>query len=519
MKKADSDSIKEAVQGRIEEEKQLAKKKQGKASGQDVDGSRSKFVSDCLHAVEMGDGVLFSDIHQGQFVFNKSSAEWLAWAGHHWEIDLKNSTLSAVENVAQVYAKEAVQLAGKINWALKKNDELAEDRFRALQKIYHKRVAKLRTERGRQACLKFAHTNSVNALHVLGDQIDQEPWLLACSNGVIDLKTGEMRPGRAEDYLMRASPIAWEGIDAPAPIWDQTLEAIFEDEEMVSYLQRLFGYAITGLTIEPILPVLFGQGRNGKTTVVEMIGHVLGPLAGPIPSEMLLDSGRFTNASAPTPDLIDLRGLRIAFASEIDENRRFSPARVKWLSGSDTIVGRAPHDKHSTRFRPSHTLFMMTNHEPGAPMSDVAFWERIHLIPFGFSFVDRAPKADHERPADKHLSEKLKAEASGILAWVVRGCLRWQVQGICPPQKVKAATEEYRRSEDLLADFLEECCTEDPRYKESAAALYEIFRTWWSENVSKKALSQKKFGRLLGRRFKRVKSNTVQYLGLRLLKV
>lgn len=516
----DSGSIEEAVQRRVEEEN-LARteKKQGEASAPDADASRSKFVLDCLHAIEMGDGVLFSDLHQGQFVFNKSSTEWLAWSGHHWEMDLTNSALSSVESVAQAYAEEVAKMAGKVNWALKKGDEMAEDRFRALQKSFQKRVDKLRTERGRQNCLRFAHTNAVHALYVLGDQIDQEPWLLACSNGVIDLRTGEMRPGRPEDYLMRASPVEWQGIDAPAPTWDQTLDAIFEDREMILYLQRLFGYAITGLTVEPILPVLFGQGRNGKTTIVETIGHVLGPLAGPIPSEMLLDSGRFTNASAPTPELMDLRGLRIAFGSEIEENRRFSSSRVKWLSGSDTIIGRAPHDKYSTKFQPTHTLILMSNHEPDAPMSDAAFWARIHLIPFSFSFVDRAPEAEHERPADKYLSEKLKSEASGILAWVARGCLRWQDQGICPPEKVRVATEDYRRSEDLLADFLEACCTEDPAFRESAAALYDAFKTWWVDNVSKKVLSQKKFGRLLGRRFKRVKSNTVQYLGLRLLRV
>ena len=88
-------------------------------------------------------------------------------------------------------------------------------------------------------------------------------------------------------------------------------------------------------------------------------------------------------------------------------------------------------------------------------MADFGFWERVHLLPFERSFVDREPEAEHERLADKSMPEKLKAEASGVLEWLVRGCLRWQRDGLNPPEKVRAATEEYRRNEDLLADFLQ----------------------------------------------------------------
>ena len=240
---ADNGSIEEMVQERIEEEKKLSGKKQGKAPGSDA-GSKSKFVSDCLHAAELGDGILFAELHKNRFVFNKTGAEWLKWSGHYWEVDLMDDALSSVEDVAQEYGREAAKLTGKIEWATKKNDIETAGRLQGLQGMYYKRISKLRTERGRQNCLKFAHTNPTNALRVLGDQIDQKPWLLPCRNGVIDLKTGEMRPGRPEEYLMRASPIEWQGIDAPAPIWEQTLEAIFEDEEMVGYMQRLFGYCI-----------------------------------------------------------------------------------------------------------------------------------------------------------------------------------------------------------------------------------------------------------------------------------
>jgi putative DNA primase/helicase len=491
----------------------------GDPGGADSDpASKSKFIYECLEAAEFGDGVLFANLQSGNFIFNKSAAEWLKWHGHFWQEDLMGDVLSAVDHTAQSYTAEAVKLSKKIAWAEKKGDSNSVEKLEELRKLFNKRTTKLRTERGRQNCLKFAATNLINPLQVSGDQLDQAPWLLACNNGVVNLRTGEIRPGRPGDFLVRSSPIDWAAIDTPAPAWEDALWRIFEDDEMVFYLQRLFGYGITGLTVEPILPVLLGSGRNGKTTIVEVVGHVLGPLAGPISSDMLLDSGRFTSSDAPSPSIMDLRGLRIAFASEVEDGRRFSASRVKWLSGSDTLIGRAPHDRRNTRFSPTHLLVLMTNHQPDAPMDDFAFWERIHLIPFPFSFVDRPPKADHERRSDKNLTEKLKAEAPGILAWLVRGCLAWQEKGLCPPAKVREATEEYRRSEDLLADFLEERCVEDPSAVESAASLYDAFSEWWGSNVSKKVLSKKKFGRLLGRRFKRGKSSTVQYTGLRLLK-
>jgi len=209
-----------------------------------------------------------------------------------------------------------------------------------------------------------------------------------------------------------------------------------------------------------------------------------------------------------------LRGLRIAFASENDEGRRFSPSRVKWLSGGDTLVGRSPHDRYETHFTPTHTLILLTNHKPHAPADDFAFWERVHLIPFDLSFVNRKPVADNERPADKHLPEKLRAEASGILAWMVRGCLAWQDKGLDPPRIVRDATADYRREEDILGDFIDECCFLDPSAEIQSSKLYTAFCDWWEQNVSKKTLSQKKFGKMMTKRFKREKKGTYKYFGL-----
>jgi len=163
-------------------------------------------------------------------------------------------------------------------------------------------------------------------------------------------------------------------------------------------------------------------------------------------------------------------------------------------------------------------LILLTNHKPHAPVTDFAFWERVHLVPFELSFVNRPPKGENERAADLSLSEKLQPELSGILAWLIRGCIRWQEMGLAPPKSVRDATEEYRRDEDLLADFLDECCHIADKTEVGASAIYDAFKEWMAENISKRSvISQKNFGKMMKGRFDKVKRGTYFYKGLRLL--
>ena len=516
---ADESRIRKLVERSLAEEKKIIPGDQaggGKhpVSDEDNDPAPAQFVTECLYANELGDGMLYAALKKGQYVFNKSTDEWLRWAGHHWEIDEMGRAVADVEDVCRRYLDEAQRLVDEIAVSDKERAAALTDR----QKHIYKRVTRLRSQRGRANCLHFAATNPINALEVSGDDLDKQTMALSGTNGVIDLRTGDLRPGRPDDYILKASPVEYTGVDTPAPLWEKTLLEIFNgDQELVDFLGRIIGYAITGKCTLAKLPILWGKGRNGKGLIVETDSRVLGPLAGPIPTEMLLDQGRARSSSGPSPDIMALQGMLLVFGSESDEGRRFSPSKVKWLSGGDTLVGRAPHDKRQTSFEPKHTLIMLTNAKPHAPADDFAFWERVLLIPFTRSFVDREPAADDEVRADQDLPEKLKAEYPGILAWMVRGCLAWQQRGLDPPAVVREATAKYRREEDLMADFLEECCVQDKYAECKAAQLYGAFKTWWEENVSNKPLSQKKFGKIMRKRFKREKHGTYIYYGVGLL--
>ncbi len=405
-----------------------------------------------------------------------------------------------------------------------KDGAVVEAQLEDTKKDLIKRINALRSDRRRKNCLKFAYTSD-NPLAIDGDELDQSPWLLPVGNGVVNLKTGELEQGRQSDFLIKGTDVRWpeNGLESECPVWENFLEEILDgNSDMVRFLQRLLGMSLIGKVLIGVFIVFSGRGRNGKGTMIETVMDVLNTdptsgLAGAVRSEMLLDQGRIASSSGPTPDIMALRGRRLITASETDQNCRISPSRVKWLTGDDTLSGRSPNDKYEVNFKPTHTLILQTNNDPRAPADDYAFWERMIKIPFNLSFVNRAPEKEFERQADLGLKDKLKAEYPQILAWLVRGCLEFQEIGLNEPAAVKAAVEAYQRDEDLIADFIEECCVVGDEYTVGATAAYERFAQWWEFNVSKKVPKMKAFGTLFGKKFQREKIGTVRYLGVGLL--
>jgi len=513
------DDIRKQVRERVDEEAATLPPQE------DESPITSKFIRDCLHSNELGDGALYAATFRDRFLYCKNTQEWFEWVGHCWQRDIMNHSLAAVEEVVDHYLAEYGRVSEDLASQTKEGLDLKSDaaqRMQGLQESLLKRISRLRADKGRTACLKFAHTIS-HPLAIKGEEFDDRPLLFPCANGVIDLETGLIRPGRPGDHLSLASPVEFISIDTPAPLWERSLLEIFggdsrkppgdpkneSSEEMVAFIQRLIGYAMTGLQTEKLFAVLYGKtGWNGRSLITETISHVMGAMAGPIPSEMLLSQKFAKNASGPSPDVVGLKGLRMAFASEIDEGQRFSAAKIKWLTGKVQLTGRSPHDKYSTVFYPTHTLFVETNIQPSAPPSDKSFWERMHLIPFDISFVKRDPREAYERPAILDLDQKVLAEAPGILAWMVRGCLLYQRDGIKPPRVVTDATEVYRRGEDLLADFIDECCIVEPGARVKASVIFARYKEWYGENIGKTdKISGTWFGKQLHQKFKRDKSN------------
>ena len=480
----------------------------------------SDFVNQTVPLKELGNGMLFAAIHRDRFRFAKNMGEWLEWDGHFLKRDKMHNAFAACEDAADRLLDDRKELSDRIGQAASEGDEHERQRLEAIRKQYDKQIDQLRTQRGRANTLVMAHTCE-GGLGISGEELDANPWLIACPSGVIDLRTGALRKGRLDDYISMSTRTPWEGFDATCSDFKNFLDSILERQEEKDFLQRWLGYCATGKTTEQKFLCLSGAGRNGKGVVIEIMNEVLGDLAGPIRSELLLDQGRAQASSGPSGDIMDLMGKRLVTASESDEGRKFSPSRVKWLTGSDTLVGRYAFDKRQTAFRPTHKLILQSNHKPHAPAEDFAFWDRLLLLNLPFQFVDK-PENEYERKRDNDLLERIRQnELPGVLAWVVEGALLWQMYGLAPPESVIQATEAYRREEDVVQDWIEERCVvfDDPeRGATPASRLYEDFVDWWKTYQGARPRSSTWFGRRMAKKFRKEKrAGSNHYVGIGLL--
>jgi putative DNA primase/helicase len=508
------EEMRQAVGRQVERERANFSESPGTTPELEGDQDLRDIVTTALGKNEDGDAELFRMLQENQFLYDHGTGQWFFWKGHFWAEDELHQALRALEPVIDLYADEAERLTQWSIAALRRGeDDRAKDLAKEAKAVTA-RMRQLQTLKRKQDVLSLSAAGE-SPIAITGEEWDADPMLLGCLNGVIDLHDGTFRPGQPVDYIKTISPLAWDGILKTASTWEKFLSVVFDENwDLINYLQRLLGYAITGLTTEHILPVLWGKGRNGKSTLLETIQHVLGDLSGPIPAEMLLDQDRFRSSAGPSPDIMSLRGKRLVWGNETNEGRKFDQAKVKWLAGGDTLMGRNPYGKRIISFRPTHTLFLSTNHKPKVPGNDYAFWKRIHLIPFEFQFVDD-PKEENERPNDPLLLEKLKQEGAGILSWLVQGTLKWQKVGLKPPSTVLSATEEYRQEEDLLGIFLEDTCNFADGLTVQASKLYAAYRQW-CEDMGHHPMSGTAFGKEMSKRFNKQKEGVMSYFGVSL---
>jgi len=489
-------------------------------------GVTSALIRDCLAAGELGDGILYATIHRDRFMHVNNFDQWYQWHEHAWRPDDMHRAEAAVEGVVDVLLDEWKRLGEQAVEAMKAGEEARQKDCEKQQSDIRKRVYRLRQTGGRKACLEMAYSCTV-PISIRGNELDTNPMLFACANGVIDLETGDLRDGLPSQLISKRSNVPYMGITAARDTFERSLLAIHNgDEELVAFLRRLYGYALTGHTHEKVFPVLEGaSGNNGKSVFIEALSGVFGSYAGPIPAEMLLDQGRARSSGSATPDIMALMGLRLAIASETDQGRKFSTAAVKWLTGgSDTLTGRGLHDKRLTTFTPTFLLCLLTNTKPHAPHNDRAFWRRCLRIPHNISFIDNPRDPGTERKIDRALPKKLAAEYPGILGWLVQGCLEWQRDGLNPPERVTRAGAEWQADEDPLSDFLDECVKPEAETCGTdfigSTELYDLFCRWHGQRVSRKYTpSHKKFGTWMNDcgRFTAKKSNgTMRFYGIRL---
>lgn len=369
---------------------------------------------------------------------------WFAFDGQRWREHGDDVANAAMRELAMHYYGLA-----------------AEERNDAERKRLGKLAEMADAAKGRKDVLEL--TRAEPGMSIELDAFDRDPWLLNVANGTIELQTGTFREHRAIDYQLKQSPVEYDR-NATAPTWSKFLgEIMAEDADLIAYLQRLVGYCATGVIREHVLPILWGGGRNGKGTFIALIDYVLGEYAVPLPDGMLL-AQKFHRHPA---ELMTLYGARFAVSQEINRGGELNAARVKSLTGGDRISARGMRQNFRA-LDPTHKIVLVANHRPVVREQTNAMWQRINLVPFTVTFAN----------PDEKLREKLLTEASGILNWIIDGCLAWQREGLNPPAKVGVATEEYRAASDLIGQFIADCCRTDRALTCSKTELLLAFNQW-----------------------------------------
>ena len=340
-----------------------------------------------------------------------------------------------------------------------------------------------------QNAVRLARTSP--DIQVSPADFDANPMLLNVQNGILNLETcslGRHDPSQLQTKLI---PIDYDA-EAECPTFQKFLDSSLPDPEVCDFIQTLTGYFLTGKTTEQKVFFFVGDGANGKSVLVRVLRAMLGEYA-VIAQEDLLVKQKFQSHPASAAEL---KGARLATCNEVEGSAQISEAKVKQLTGGDTLQARRMKENFF-RFEPTHKLLMVTNYQPSVSDTDEGIWRRLVLVPFNVVIPS-------ER-RDLQLFEKIEKELSGVLAWAVEGCRRWQKDGLIIPDAIDMATADFRADNDPLQSFLEEGCIRQNRTKKGE--FFEAFQrfcinnaqrtptpTEVSESMKKKGFKEKKSG-------------------------
>ena len=408
--------------------------------------------------------------HNKECAIYTVSAGWLYWNGKKWEaselkaMHLYMETAKKVLKNASYEFKEAY--ANLIQSEMDGDKEvIAKAKSKVNQAKQYLTFAKKMNDHGKvSGILKLGKS----MLEVSNDQLDKDPFILNTPNGIIDLKSGEMKEHQPHFFCTKMTSVSPSKDNMH--LWIETLDEVTGgDKEFQNFLKYHAGSTLIGRVYEEALLLVYGSGGNGKSTVFNSEAHVLGDYAGKIPAESLT-----TRAKNVKVDLAELCGKRYILASETEEGQRLSVSMLKQIASVDDISAERKYYAPFS-FTPSHSTILYTNHLPKVGSNDRGTWRRILVAPFNTEIKN--PKTDY-------VDELLKKAGGAILQWMIEGAFLYIQNGYKFPSSkvVENAKNTYREENDWIDHFITERCIKDNSASVMSNQLYQVYRGWASLN-------------------------------------
>jgi putative DNA primase/helicase len=430
-------------------------------------------------------------LHEQDLHYCHAFRKWLVWDGRRWLTDEIGRAEKLAKKTALAFLDEALE-RGNVDAEKFAKQSLEERRIRS------------------------ALASTECELPITPAELDTHKHLLNFRNGTLDLRTGELRPHRREEFITKLVHYNYT-CEADCSQFLQFLARLMGNhpdasegeldraERLTAYLQKAFGYSLTGFTGEKAVFFLYGSGNNGKSTLLTTFRDLIDEYAALLQVDTLMVRQECNNTQA---DLADLRGARFAMTSETEEGQRLAEGKLKRITQGMGKVKATRKYENPIVFEESHKLWMDCNHRPIMRGFDDALWNRIHAIPFTVRIPDEE--------VDRDMKSKLLAEAEGILAWAAEGAVRWFREGLDRPLEVTEAVTDYRQEMDQIGRFLTERCVQFPTAQVKADRLYRAYVDW-AESGHEYVLSKNAFGRRLSEReIERTRGEKRCYLGLEL---
>lgn len=443
------------------------------------------------------------------------NGKWLAWNGRCWDVNLEHVPGNLAVETAQITSaageREKAELAERLTklderLAAMTAEELDAIGGRELQTI-RKRMAvkhdslctpawyKWFTEAENQARVARTVARAAADSRIIRekDEMDTAKMHFAAANGYIDLTTGELGDYEPMHYGTMCSAVSYDP-EAKAPQFESFLEQIQPKPEIRAFLQRWFGYSMSGAMKEHKAVYLLGEGRNGKGTLIHVLRQILGQYTAAAQASTFATPVHKQDGSANTPDLAVMVGVRMVTVSEIAEDDILNEARLKEITGEDPLTAMAKFEKPFT-FQPQCKLTFLTNNKPRIKGADFGIWSRLILVPFDVRYGtepgDKAP--------DMELKDKLATELPGILNWLVQGFIEWKRVGLKPPAECLAAADDWKtEAAQEVHDFFDECVEIVPdakHIKVKFSDLYAEYRRWQGRRRNEPVTSKNSFAR------------------------